>query len=114
MDEIEGINKKYIEVLAKSEIHTSEEFLSTDRSDILTFKGFGEKTVDKVTDIIMGAVENRETNSTKDSSSELEIDGNEFYIPLWNNELYFDLVDSNSNKIDLIVKMKPNPNLEVY
>ena len=43
-----------------------------------------------------------------DQVYKLEIDGNEFYIPLWNNELYFDLVDSNSTKIDLIVKMKPD------
>ena len=72
LDEIEGIAKKYIEVLAKSEIHTSEEFLSTERADILTLKGFGEKTVDKITAIIMKAVENQQTNSAKEDSSELE------------------------------------------
>lgn len=43
-----------------------------------------------------------------DQVYKLEIDENIFYIPLWNNELYFDLVDSKSNKIDLIVKMKPD------
>ena len=72
LDEIEGIATKYIEVLAKSEIYTSEEFLSTDRADILTFKGFGAKTVDKVTAIIMEAVENKEADSIKEDSSELE------------------------------------------
>jgi N utilization substance protein A len=77
LDEIEGIAKKYIEVLAKSEIHTSEEFLSTERADILTLKGFGEKTVDKITGIIMEAVESKQANSTKDDDGELEADENE-------------------------------------
>ena len=77
LDEIEGIATKYIEVLAKSEIYTSEEFLSTDRADILTLKGFGAKTVDKVTAIIMEAVENREPDSTKEDSGELEAGENE-------------------------------------
>ena len=77
LDEIEGIAKKYIEVLAKSEIYTSEEFLSTERADILTLKGFGEKTVDKITGIIMEAVESKQANSTKDDDGELEADGNE-------------------------------------
>jgi len=43
-----------------------------------------------------------------DQVYKLEIDENFFYIPLWNNELYFDLMDSSSNKIDLIVKMNPD------
>ena len=77
MDEIEGIANKYIEVLAKSEIHTSEEFLSTERADILPLKGFGEKTVDKFTAIIMEAVENKQANSAKEDSSELEAGENE-------------------------------------
>ena len=77
LDEIEGIAKKYIEVLAKSEIYTSEEFLSTERADILTLKGFGEKTVDKITGIIMEAVESKQANSTKDDDGELEADENE-------------------------------------
>ena len=57
LDEIDGIAQKYIEVLAKSEIYTSEDFLGNERADILTLKGFGEKTVDKITAIIMEAVE---------------------------------------------------------
>jgi curved DNA-binding protein CbpA len=43
-----------------------------------------------------------------DQVYKLVIDKNVFYIPLWNNELYFDLIDSSFNKIDLIVKMKPD------
>jgi len=43
-----------------------------------------------------------------DQIYKLEIDNNTFYIPLWHNELYFDLTDSSGNKIDLIVKIKPD------
>ena len=66
---VNGISKKYIEVLAKSEIYTSEEFLSTERADILTLKGFGEKTVDKITGMIMDAVECKQANSAKEDNS---------------------------------------------
>ena len=56
LDEITGITRKYIETLGKSEIHTSEDFQNTPREDILTLKGFGEKTVDKISAIILKAV----------------------------------------------------------
>ena len=56
LDEIEGISSRHIETLGKSEIHTSEDFLNTERDDIFTLKGFGTKTVDKLRVIIMEAV----------------------------------------------------------
>ena len=43
-----------------------------------------------------------------DQIFKLNIGENIFYIPLWHNELYFDLIDMSSNKIDLIVKMIPD------
>jgi curved DNA-binding protein CbpA len=43
-----------------------------------------------------------------DQIYKLNVGNNEFYIPLWHNELYFDLTDSSGNKIDLIVKIKPD------
>jgi N utilization substance protein A len=55
LDEIDGIAKKYIEVLAKSEIYTSEDFLSTEQADILTLKGFGVKTIEKITSLVIDA-----------------------------------------------------------
>ena len=54
IDEI-SISARHVETLAKSEIHTSEDFLSTNRSDILTLKGLGEKTVDKITTLLLDA-----------------------------------------------------------
>ena len=43
-----------------------------------------------------------------DQIYKLDIGSKIFYIPLWNNELYFDLIDTSSNKVDLIVKMIPD------
>ena len=75
LDEIKGISKKYIEVLAKSEIYTSEEFLDTDQADILTLKGFGEKTVEKITTLILEAIKENESKDIEndDNSEELDI-----------------------------------------
>jgi N utilization substance protein A len=75
LDEIEGIAKKYIEVLAKSEIYTSEDYLSTERADILTLKGFGEKTVDKITAIVLEAVEQyQQKNAEKETEDSEDVD----------------------------------------
>ena len=59
LDEIEGISAKHIETLGKSEIHTSEDFLNTDRRDLLTLKGIGDKTVDKLILIITEAINSK-------------------------------------------------------
>ena len=77
LDEIEGIAKNHIEVLAKSEIYTSEDFLSTTKADILTLKGFGEKTVDKITAIILEAVAIHEAKSVDKEDGETEGSGSE-------------------------------------
>ena len=74
LDEIEGISKKYIEVLAKSEIYTSEEFLDTDQADILTLKGFGEKTVEKITTLILDTISKNEANNSINGEKNKELD----------------------------------------
>ena len=75
LDEINGISSKYIETLSKSEIHTSEDFLNTTRADILTLKGFGEKTVDKLSAIIVEAVANKQAElKNKQEEEDVETD----------------------------------------
>ena len=59
--------------MAKSEIYTSEDFLSTAKADILTLKGFGEKTVDKITAIILEAVAIHEAKSIEKKEGEAEV-----------------------------------------
>ena len=41
----------------------------------------------------------------EDNVFKLEIQEKVFYIPLWYNELYFDMLDESGNKVDLIVKI---------
>ena len=50
----------------------------------------------------------------EDQIYKLNIGENIFYIPLWHNELYFDLIDMSSNKIDLIVKIIPDIDDEFF
>jgi N utilization substance protein A len=64
LDELSGITATQLEILSKNEIHTGEDFLDTDRAILLKLKGFGEKTIDKIS----GAIEE------KVSSLEVEID----------------------------------------
>ena len=71
------LQKKHIEVLAKSEIYTSEDFLSTTKADILTLKGFGEKTVDKITAIILEAVANHEAKIVEKEEGKTEVSDSE-------------------------------------
>ena len=76
LDEIEGISGRHIETLGKSEIYTTEDFLNRERADILTLKGFGAKTVDKLTGLIMESVTKQqkiaEEKKTKSEETELE------------------------------------------
>ena len=74
LDEIKGISKKYIEVLAKSEIYTSEDFLDTDQADILTLKGFGEKTVEKITNLILETIKENESEGSINDEKNQELD----------------------------------------
>ena len=72
LDEIKGISVKQVETLSKSEIHTSEDFLTTERTDILTLKGFGEKTIDKISAIIVEAVSKKEAETKSKEIEETE------------------------------------------
>ena len=75
LDEIDGITRKHIETLSKSEIHTSEDFLDTSREDIMTLKGFGEKTIDKMSSIIVEAVANKQAElKNKQKEEDVEPD----------------------------------------
>jgi len=56
LDEVQGITKGQVEVLAQVDIHTVDDFLQSSREDILDLKGFGEKTYDKVHTIVSEAV----------------------------------------------------------
>jgi len=56
LDELEGLSKNQVEVLAQVDIHTADEFLESTADDILALKGFGPKTYEKVHTVISQAV----------------------------------------------------------
>ncbi len=56
LDELEGLSKNQVEVLAQTDIHTAGEFLEAASDDILALKGFGPKTYEKVHTMISQAV----------------------------------------------------------
>ena len=48
LDEVGGITKNQLTVLLENEIKTTEDFLNADEDLLLSFKGFGIKTIQKI------------------------------------------------------------------
>ncbi|MBC8214254.1 MAG: transcription termination factor NusA [Candidatus Marinimicrobia bacterium] len=63
LDEIAGISTSQVEQLSDLNIHTSSDFLDIERSELLSIKGFGEKTIDRITDLLMVAENAAEENT---------------------------------------------------
>lgn len=71
LDELEGLSKNQVEVLAQADIHTADEFLESSTEDILALKGFGPKTYEKAHAIISEAVAEQEDAGDNESQEEL-------------------------------------------
>lgn len=67
LDEISGISSNQVEILAKSEIHTAEDFINTDKDTMVKLKGMGVKTIDKIFNLVNAAIQEEEKNATDDS-----------------------------------------------
>ena len=63
LDEVSGISSTQLESLASLDIHTGEDFLNCERKDLLSLKGIGEKTIDK----IYALIDNQEEEITLES-----------------------------------------------
>ena len=74
LDEIKGISSKQVEILSKAEIHTSLDFLNVDKSDIISLKGMGEKTVAKIESIINEEMENISNNASVSDEESLALE----------------------------------------
>jgi len=48
LDELAGISAKQLDTLSRHEIHTGEDFLDSDKNMLLELKGFGNKTIEKI------------------------------------------------------------------
>ena len=56
LSEIDALTPKILNLLAENNINTSKEFLTSEKEDLLSMKGFGEKTLEKTTEIIREAI----------------------------------------------------------
>ncbi len=73
LDEISGISSNQVEILAKSEIHTAEDFINTDKDTMVKLKGMGVKTIDKIFNLVNAAIQEEEKNATDDSINDKQI-----------------------------------------
>lgn len=69
IEDIEEISPKYIKALHNAGIETVAEFLNADPEQILNIKGIGEKTFERIEEIIQDALDHRRNEET-----ELDID----------------------------------------
>ena len=54
--DIKELTPKILNLLSENNINTSKDFLTSERDELLKMKGFGEKTLDKTTEIIREAI----------------------------------------------------------
>ena len=57
LDEVDGISPTQLEELTKLNLTTGNEFLDADRKTLLSVKGFGDKTVNKIAKIILSKLD---------------------------------------------------------
>ena len=74
LDELAGISATQLETLSKNEIHTGEDFLDSDKNLLLDLKGFGEKTIKKISTIIEETISSLEIKSPETSLEEVEVE----------------------------------------
>ena len=56
LTDIDGLTPKILKLLKENNINTSKDFLTSEKDELLKMKGFGEKTLEKTTEIIREAV----------------------------------------------------------
>ena len=57
LDELDGVSTSQMEELNKLNLVTGNDFLDADRKMLLSIKGFGDKTIDKIAKIILEKIE---------------------------------------------------------
>ncbi len=72
LDELSGITATQLEILSKNEIHTGDDFLDAEKSMLLELKGFGEKTIEKISAIIEKKVSSLEVEVADANLEEVE------------------------------------------
>lgn len=71
IEDVDGITSAQIHALSDADIETAADFLNADAGDLLEIKGIGEKTFEKIEQLITEALE-----AKRSSDKELDIDHN--------------------------------------
>jgi len=74
LDELTGITASQLETLSKNEIHTGDDFLSSSKNMLLSLKGFGKITIEKISTIIEENISSLEIKSPNTALEETEIE----------------------------------------
>jgi transcription termination/antitermination protein NusA len=69
LDELSGISATQLESLSDIGVHTSEDYFDLEKDELLALKGFGEKTIAKIEEIINNAIEEASAESTEDEET---------------------------------------------
>ncbi len=75
LDEIPGITQAQLEELDRINIHSGEDFLDADHNELLNLKGFGDKTIEKISNFILereALLESRKKDMQTSENSESE------------------------------------------
>lgn len=80
LDDVEGISASQLSTLSDADIETAADFLNADPGELLELKGIGEKTFEKLEELVMDALNKRRDDeevikkNEKAPDEELEID----------------------------------------
>ena len=72
LDELSGLTATQLEILSKNEIHTGDDFLDAEKSMLLELKGFGEKTIVKLSAIIEEKISSLEVEDADTNLEQVE------------------------------------------
>ena len=56
LTDVDGLTEKLVNLLKENNITTSKDFLTAEKEELLKIKSFGEKTLEKTTEIIREAI----------------------------------------------------------
>jgi N utilization substance protein A len=68
LDELSGLSRTQVDVLAQIDVHTGKDFLESPEEDILALKGFGPKTFEKIKQLVSDSIDNQAQDAHKATS----------------------------------------------
>ncbi len=72
LDELAGLTKAQVSVLAQIDIHTGVDFQDTPDEELLALKGFGQKTLEKIRQLVEDEIERQTVVAKSDDTTKVE------------------------------------------